>query len=93
MKKELVKGVKISLSDEEYKVLDKAWEVLSDIAEAVEENLDIDNYKSFGIHTPQCATRYVFDLATLNHASNLIWRLRDYIEFTGNHEAVIEEVE
>lgn len=92
MKKELVKNVKISLSDEEYKALDKAWEVLADIAEVVEENFDVDTYKTFGIRTPQSKTNLFFDLRDLNEASNLIWRLRDYIEFTGNHEAVIEEV-
>lgn len=93
MKKELVKGVKISLSDSEYTVLDRAWEVLADIAESIEENLDVDTYKTFGIHTPQSTTNLFFELGDLNRASNLIWRLRDYIEFTGNHEAVIEEVE
>lgn len=93
MKKELVKAVKISLSDEEYKVLDRAWEVLADISEAIESNLDVDNYSTFGIHTPHSATNFFFELGDLNRASNLIWRLRDYIEFTGNHEAVIEEVE
>lgn len=93
MKKECIKALKISLTDVEYVALDKAWEVLADISEAMESNLDVDNYSTFGIRTPHSETNFFFELGDLNRASNLIWRLRDYIEFTGNHEAVIEEVE
>lgn len=94
MKAEIIKSINISLDNEEYNGLGRAWRTLASLSSKIEDNFEIhEENNTFSIRTPKSSTKLFFELEDLNRAVDLLWRMEDYITMDCNHEAVIEEAE